>query len=404
MTAVADLTTVAGAEALSAPPITSPSITAQIFDDLAAVEPLWRAIEAEGVGSPYQRFDWVRAYVEALAAHERFGPRIVVLKDVADRPVMLLPLAVHQRCGFQIASVIGGKHANYHAPILGPHAPALAAEAFTAVLVAVGRQLGIDAYDFINLPGVWQSRPNPLVLPSAGLNPSNAYSLTLGSSAEDTLKRALGKDARKRVRQKERYLAALGPVTHRVARNLAEVDRILDTYFAQKAERFRVLGLPIDVEIAPMRAFVRRACLAGLETACPAVELHALEVGDRIVAIFGVAVDRMRGSGMFTSFDGAAEVARCSPGDLLLTRIIATQCERGRTAFDLGVGEARYKSTFCGETDQLFTLVLPVTVRGHAYAGALRSLVSAKHFVKRTPWAWRAVGALRNVRAKLRAW
>jgi hypothetical protein len=31
-----------------------------------------------------------------------------------------------------------------------------------AKLVAVGRQLGIDAYDFINLPAVWQDRPNPL--------------------------------------------------------------------------------------------------------------------------------------------------------------------------------------------------------------------------------------------------
>ena len=48
------------------------------------------------------------------------------------------------------------------------------------------------------------------------------------TNAEDTLKRALGKDARKKLRQKERYLAALGPVAHRVARSPAEVDRILD--------------------------------------------------------------------------------------------------------------------------------------------------------------------------------
>ena len=40
------------------------SLTAQIFNDLAEVEPLWRALEAEGAGSPYQRFDWVQAYVK----------------------------------------------------------------------------------------------------------------------------------------------------------------------------------------------------------------------------------------------------------------------------------------------------------------------------------------------------
>jgi CelD/BcsL family acetyltransferase involved in cellulose biosynthesis len=105
---------------------------------------------------------------------------------------------------------------------------------------------------------------------------------------------------------------------------------------------------------------------------------------------------------MFISFDGAAEVARCSPGDLLIARVIAAQCDRGRAVFDLGVGEARYKSSFCGETEELFTLVLPVTAQGRIYAGALRLLVSMKRFVKQTPWAWRAVGVWRATRAKLK--
>ena len=153
----------------------------RIFDDLAGVEPLWRTLEAEGVGSPYQRFDWVRAYVESLAAHERFEPRIIVIRDAADRPILLLPFAVRQRRGLRTASIIGGKQANHHLPILAPHAPAPSADAFMALLIALGRQLGIDAYDFVNLPRIWRGRPNPLALPSAEPNPSNAYGLTLGS-------------------------------------------------------------------------------------------------------------------------------------------------------------------------------------------------------------------------------
>lgn len=402
MRVMTDLAAVAGTERLSAPLTSSLPATFRIFDDLAAVELLWRALEAEGVSSPYQRFDWVRAYVDALAAHERFEPRIAVLRDSAERPIMLLPLAIQRWRGFRIASMIGGKQANFHVPILAPHAPALSVGDFTALLVAIGRQLGIDTYDLVNLPPVWQGQPNPLVLPSAGPNPSNAYGLTLGSSAEDTLKRALDKDARKKLRQKERYLAALGFVTYRVAHSSAEVGRILDAYFRQKAARFRTLGLIADIERAPMRAFIQQSCLAGLETGYPAIELHALEVGERIVAAFGVAGDRLRASGMFISFDGAAEVARCSPGDLLIARVIAAQCDRGRAVFDLGVGEARYKSSFCGETEELFTLVLPVTPQGRIYAGALRLLVSMKRFVKQTPWAWRAVGAWRATRAKLK--
>jgi CelD/BcsL family acetyltransferase involved in cellulose biosynthesis len=270
-----------------------------------------------------------------------------------------------------------------------------------AKLVSVGRQLGIDAYDFINLPALWQDRPNPLVPPSARPNPSDAYSLALGPEAEPTFRRVLSKDARKKLRQKERWLAALGPVTHRVAGSEAEVDRTLDAYFRQKAARIQALGLPLDTESREMRAFVRQGCLAGLAAAAPAIELHALEVGARIVATFGLAGDRRRACGMFISFDAADDVARCSPGDLLVARVITAQCERGRAAFDLGVGEARYKSAFCDRTDQLFTAIHPVTARGRLYAGAIRGLTEAKRSIKRSPWAWRAIGRLRAARARL---
>jgi CelD/BcsL family acetyltransferase involved in cellulose biosynthesis len=298
--------------------------------------------------------------------------------------------------------MIGGKQANYHLPLMASHAPPPSADALKPVLAAAGRRLGIDAYDLANLPRLWHGRPNPLFQPAARPNPSDSHVLTLGPDAEETLKGVLDKNARKKIRQKERYLAALGLVVHRVARSPAEVDRILDAYVAQRTARFRALGLPADIERAPMRAFLRQGCLAGLEAGRPAIELHALEVGDRIAATFGAAVDRLRASGMFISFDGAADLARCSPGDLLVARVIAAQCERGRVAFDLGVGEARYKSSFCPETDALFALTLPVTLRGRAAASALRAAVSAKRFVKCTPWAWRAVGALRTVQAKVR--
>ena len=98
MTALADLTAAAGATPLPTPAAASSFATPHIiFDDLAGVEPLWRTLEAEGVGSPYQRFDWVQAYVESLAAHERFEPRIIVIRDAADLPILLLPFAVRQR-------------------------------------------------------------------------------------------------------------------------------------------------------------------------------------------------------------------------------------------------------------------------------------------------------------------
>lgn len=41
-------------------------LSAEVFDDLTAVETLWRGIETDpGVlATPYQRFDWVSAFLE----------------------------------------------------------------------------------------------------------------------------------------------------------------------------------------------------------------------------------------------------------------------------------------------------------------------------------------------------
>jgi CelD/BcsL family acetyltransferase involved in cellulose biosynthesis len=105
---------------------------------------------------------------------------------------------------------------------------------------------------------------------------------------------------------------------------------------------------------------------------------------------------------MFNSFDNNADVNRHSPGELLLAHIIRVQCERGREVFDLGVGEARYKSSLCDDVEELVDTFLPVTVRGKAYATTIRQLVACKRFVKQTAWTWRAVNLLRALKAALR--
>src|SRR4051812_5184419 len=48
------------------------SFTVEAIRDLAAAEAIWRELEATGTSSPYQRFDWQKAYVEALAESRGF--------------------------------------------------------------------------------------------------------------------------------------------------------------------------------------------------------------------------------------------------------------------------------------------------------------------------------------------
>jgi CelD/BcsL family acetyltransferase involved in cellulose biosynthesis len=49
-----------------AAPAEGTPFTAEAIDDFAAAEALWRELEATGTVSPYQRFDWQKAYADAM--------------------------------------------------------------------------------------------------------------------------------------------------------------------------------------------------------------------------------------------------------------------------------------------------------------------------------------------------
>ena len=370
-------------------------LTAEILPGLEAAEALWRSLEfsPDCLATPYQRFDWCAAYLGA--SQETILARVAVLRDATGRVRMLVPLVLRLEYGLVIAHSVGDDHANYHLPLFaGRDAGALSSEEVRTALGLCGRQAGIDVYALTHQPAIWEGVPNPL---AAGGEPeaSQAYGLTLGSDAEDTTRRLFSGDARKKLRSKEKRLVeALGPVEVRRAGDADEVRDILAAFFAQKAARFAAMGIPDPYAPEEIRDFLDLAA-TGQD---PAMELHALRVVEtgRILAVFGGAVTGSRYSGMFTSFDGDADVARFSPGDLLLFHLVRDQAERGRTGFDLGIGEARYKASLCDETIELRKTLVPVTGRGHVYALTRTGLSRLKARIKSDPRLFAAASRLRS--------
>ncbi|MCF4126649.1 GNAT family N-acetyltransferase [Methylobacterium sp. SyP6R] len=383
------------AEGVAAGPAQPLILASEIFSGLAAAEALWRALEAApgAVMTPYQRFDWVAACAGILPAGARPCP--VLLRDPTGRPVALLPLFVCREAGIRVGRVIGGRHANFHMPLFaGPEAMALPAESYAQGLRRAGARAGIDVIHLPDQPLLWNGVANPLAQGTA--SPSDAYGLALEADPEAVLKRVMSGDARRKLRQKEKWLvAAHGPVAHRVAADGPEGEAILSAYLAQKAVRFAQTGIADPFADPAARAFLAQAHRAG------ALELHALRTeGGRILATFIGAVDATRFSGMLTSFDPDPALARFSPGDLLLQALIRDQALRGRTALDLGVGEARYKASVCDETIALVDAVIPVSLRGRAYGAAAEAGARLKRRIKRDPRLWALVGRVRKAMAR----
>ena len=230
-------------------------------------------------------------------------------------------------------------------------------------------------------------------------SPSFAYKATLTREPEAFFKSHLSRESRKKLRQKMTRLRTVGDVEMVRAATATEVSEVLDALFAQRRARCDALGLPTD-ELASLRNFLDRVTEAG---PLPTVELHALRCGGRIVATLAGTRRAGRFSGMLTSFAADADIARTSPGELLLAEVMRQACADGLTTFDLGIGEARYKETYCPEVEPLFDSLVAVTLAGRVAATAESLRLRAKRTIKQSSWAWPLVQRLRKLRAQATA-
>ena len=174
---------------------------------------------------------------------------------------------------------------------------------------------------------------------------------------------------------------------------------MLDAFFKQKSARMQRIGVTDAFAEAEVRRFVEAATAARLADGSPLIELYSLSVDDIIVATMGGIVGDGRFCAMFNSIT-AGRYAVESPGEQLIVNLVKRCCERGLDTFDLGIGEAHYKSMFCGDAEPLFDSFLPLSPAGRILAFGAGVVEAAKRAIKQNAVLWSAVRALRRLRAR----
>jgi CelD/BcsL family acetyltransferase involved in cellulose biosynthesis len=160
----------------------------------------------------------------------------------------------------------------------------------------------------------------------------------------------------------------------------------------------RAIGLPDVFAAQDVRYFVTAGALTPTDGS-RLIELYTLSVDDTIVATMGGVCADGRFSAMFSSIVHG-RFGTESPGEQLLVRVVRDCCERGLHTFDLGVGEASYKSLFC-DADPMFDSYWPLSARGQAFAAARRGFAAAKRAVKQNPVLWKVIVTARRIKARL---
>jgi CelD/BcsL family acetyltransferase involved in cellulose biosynthesis len=374
----------------------------EVCDDMAQVESYWRTLErAHALATPYQRFDFLSLWQRHIGAKTGVTPFIVIGFDAVGAPLFLLPLGVRAFGPWSVIEFLGGRHVNFN---MGVWRRELAAGLTAGDLRAVLKSLCGSA-DFMMLRNqslTWGGATNPFALLRHQRAANRGFSGALIADFEALLRTCTNSAARKKMRKKERALAAFGEVHFERANDPAAVHRVLDAFFKQKNARMRAIGFADVFAAAEVRRFVEAAATTRLADGEPLIELYSLSVNNIIVATMGGTVGNGRFCGMFNSIiDGRHAVE--SPGEQLLLNLVKRCCERGFTAIDLGIGEARYKGLFCGDLEPLFDSFLPLSHTGHVLAPLAALAERIKCTIKQRPMLWSLVCAARRMRARMSA-
>lgn len=365
--------------------------------DLAKAEPLWRELQKRGaVVSPYQGYDWIRLWHAHVSARQGATPIIVAGFDFSGAPLFLWPLMRRRMGSFNVLVFFGDKHATLNMALWRADiAEKITADQMRDVLVEIARiEPELDFLMLFNQPERWHGVRNPFaLLPHQSSNEDN-FLLRMGLPGPQIIEREISSTMRSRLRNKERKLAKLKGYRYMRAATAEDVDRYLDAFFAQKSSKLTALGIDNVFAHAGVEDFIRAACHDSLAGGNPVIELHALEGDGEILALFSGIHDGRRFTSMFNSHS-ASDHARYSPGLILLQHLVTDCANRGFESFDIGPGEARYKTFFCKEFEPIFDSVLPLSPRGRVLATWLRLLLRAKSAIKRSPLLWRAASSIR---------
>ncbi len=363
----------------------------------SAIESDWAELEALAPVSIYQTRAFLLPWIETLGAARKITPLFVAAKDRHGRTVALLCLGLQRYRGFRIASFLGGKETNFNFGLFRPGASFSVADV-RALLNDAAAALGPEAPDIFilkNQPFEWGGILNPLALLPHRASPSFAYATKLAADGDAFLAAKLSKDTRKKLRKKESRLTETDQLSLVSGEDPRFAGKILDAFFAEKIRRCAEKSISSDFAAATMRAFFDRLSRERAASGKPWLELYGLSLGDRIIATYIGATHHGRFSAMVNSFDSDPAIAKSSPGDLLLMKLVGAQCAKGRASFDLGIGEARYKATYCDAAVPLFDIVLPLNAKGRILAVKQALVSRAKSTLKKHP---RAFAVLRRVR------
>ena len=256
--------------------------------------------------TPYQRFDFLSAWQRQVGEREGLAPFIVIAYDAERRPLLLLPLALRHAYGARCASFMGGKHSTFNMALCDRDFAASATQAdLEGLISAISQRSEADVLALHQQPLRWRDLPNPLALLPHQPSVNDCPLLTMEPGAAPAA--LISNSFRRRLKGKERKLQSLPGYRYHVATSDADIARLLDWFFRVKPLRMAEQKLPNVFAEPGIEDFIRSACTTPLAGGGHAIDIHALECDEEVIAIFAGVADGHRFSMMFNTYTMSAQ-------------------------------------------------------------------------------------------------
>jgi CelD/BcsL family acetyltransferase involved in cellulose biosynthesis len=346
----------------------------------------WRALEAAGIGTPFQSFEWMRLY------HELRGQDAVfVLGRTAGELTAIFALVLHSNT----LTWFGEELNNYNAPLLSAALfSQLTHDGAETMWASVRTALGNPSASILRRqPERIQGRPNPFAGWSSVVEPTSAYALTLGKDWASFYEHLSSASTRKTLRKKERALSKDGALDIRRISGRDAIYEHVQLLLTWKHEQVSAAGGrnhfadPVHREILARYAAehpARTRIYAMIQGETPIALAYLIENGPRPI--------------LYQTAYAPGPAARQSPGRLLLNRILEDAVSEGREILDLAVGDDPYKQDICDRRMRLTTSLSAVTAAGKLLVAKERLTLAAKGTIKASP---ALLGAAKAIHAKV---
>jgi len=367
-----------------------PTIRVQVAagDGLAA----YGELAGRSVFSPAQSPIWISNWVKT------FRPDFLVATATRDgEPVFSVALEVVRKGPLRIAGFMSGRHANGNMPATtAAFASAATTADIGAVMAAIGKaRPDIDVVAFERLATEIGGVRNPLLLIPHLQSPNLSLAVSLAGGFDALLARTSGKRKRKKHRSQMRKFETAGGFRRVEAKTEAEADALLDAFFSMKEIRFRKMGITNVFAKPEVKTFFRAIFKEALREEKPSFVLHALDVSGTIRAVTGSSRSADR---LICEFGAIADdnLAFASPGEFLFFDNIQEACDEKLSVYDFSVGDEPYKRLWCDIEIRQFDALVPLSLKGRAFAAALLIATRFKSLVKNNRFIWKLVKTFRK--------